>query len=260
MPTHRVIEKTAGTGERSGSLSHLGFRVWMQYILSADDYGVCPAEAAKLQGDNPALNEEPMRRIQDQIENLVKIGLCGVFQDGKRRYLYQADWQTYQRIKHPSKTALPPVPAEVLEKCCEKTRELFLQFHPKIAGDFRPHGNATAKATANAIANAEHPHPVKEFLTEHERLFRAKYGAPPAKYTGKDAKHAKDITGDQGFERAIAILRQFFATSDPFIARSGHGLGVLAAGAVQNRVIAELSGVGAHGDGYDGLREFVRHG
>lgn len=258
MATHRVIEKSAGTGERSGSLSHLGFRVWVQYMLSADDYGVCPAEAAKLQGDNPALNDEPMKRVQDQIENLVTIGLCGAFKDGKRRYLYQTDWQTYQRIKHPSKTALPPIPAEVLEKCCDKTKELFLQFHPKIAGDFRPHGNATAKATATAIATADHPHPVKEFLTEHERLFRAKYHAPPAKYTGKDAKHAKDITEQHGFDRAVAILRRFFDTGDPFIAKSGHGLGVLAAGSVQNRVIAELSGGAPAGDGFDGLREFVR--
>jgi len=258
MPTHRVIEKTAGTGERTGSLSHLGFRVWMQYQLSADDYGVCPAEAEKLRGDNPALHAEPNKKIQEQIERLIEVKLCGSFMDGKRRYLFQRDWQTYQRIKHPSKTALPPVPPEELEKCCEKTKELFLNFHPKIAGDFRPHANAIANASA--IATAEHPHPVKEFLTEHERLFRAKYHAAPAKYTGKDAKHAKDITERHQFEPAIAILRQFFASTDPFIAKSGHGLGVLAAGAVQNRVIAELSGNGAAGDGFDGLREFVRHG
>src|SRR5436189_4853185 len=106
MPTYRLIEKSAGTGERITQLNHLGFRVWAQYQLSADDFGVCPAEAVKLQGENLALQREPARRIQDQIETLVTVGLCGTFNDGSRRYLFQFDWQDYQKIKHPSKTAL----------------------------------------------------------------------------------------------------------------------------------------------------------
>lgn len=258
MPTHRVIEKTAGTGERTGSLSHLGFRVWMQYQLSADDYGVCPAEAEKLRGDNPALHAEPNKRIQDQIEQLIDVGLCRSFKDGKRRYLYQTDWQTFQRIKHPSKTALPPVPPEELEKCCDKTRELFLKFHPKIAGDFRPHANANANA--DAIATAEHTHPIKDLLTEHERLFRQRYNAAPAKYGAREAKTAKDLIEEKQYQGALALLRQLFTSTDPFIARSGHAITLLASGAIQNRLIAELSGAAVHGDGFDGLREFVRHG
>lgn len=258
MPTHRVIEKTAGTGERTGSLSHLGFRVWLQYQLSADDYGVCPADAKKLQGDNPALAAEPTKRIQEQIERLIEVKLCGEFQDGQRRYLYQLDWQTYQRIKHPSKTALPPVPPEELEKCCEKTKTLFLQFHPKIAGDFRPHANATANA--DAIASAEQTHPIKSLLTVHEQLFRDRYHATPAKYGAREAKTAKDLIAEKQFDGAVALVRQLFASADPFIAKSGHAITLLASGAIQNRLIAELSGRAPNGDGFDGLREFVKHG
>jgi hypothetical protein len=36
-------------------------------------------------------------------------------------------------------------------------------------------------------------------------------------------------------------MRQFFASADPFIARSGHDIGVFASSTVQNKLIAELS-------------------
>lgn len=155
MPTHRLIEKSAGTGERITSLDHFGFRVWMQYQLSADDFGVCPAEAFKLQGENLALQREEPAAVQAQIEALITIGLCGVFTDGSRRYLFQFDWQDYQKIKHPSKTSLPPVPSESLADCSVITQRLFAEHHPKVNGTFAPHGNATANANASAIATAD---------------------------------------------------------------------------------------------------------
>jgi hypothetical protein len=155
MPTYRLIEKSAGTGERITSLSHLGFRVWMQYQLSADDFGVCPAEAVKLQGENLALQREPVKRVQAEIDRLVTIGLCGTFVDGSRRYIFQFDWQDYQKIKHPSKTALPMIPAELLAQCSPNTQALFGDHSDKRNGSFRLHGNANANATALASATAD---------------------------------------------------------------------------------------------------------
>lgn len=155
MPTYRLIEKSAGTGERVTQLNHLGFRVWMQYQLSADDFGVCPAEAVKLQGENLALQREPVRRVQEQIDQLVAIGLCGTFADGSRRYLFQFDWQDYQKIKHPSRTALPMIPDELLAQCSSSTQALFRDHRVIKNGSFRPHGNADATATAIATATAE---------------------------------------------------------------------------------------------------------
>ena len=171
MPTYRLIEKSAGTGERITQLSHLGFRVWMQYQLSADDFGVCPAEAVKLQGESLALQREPVKRVQEQIDRLVTVGLCGVFMDGSRRYIFQFDWQDYQKIRHPSKTSLPPIPDELLLQCSGNTQQLFREHSDKRSGTFREHfgkssetfplhanayANATAIANANATANAEH--------------------------------------------------------------------------------------------------------
>lgn len=154
MADYRLIFRNAATGERTSSLSHLGFRVWVQYQLSADDFGVCAALAAKFQGDNPALADESARAVQAEIDRLVTLRLCGSFEDGKRRYLYQADWQDWQRLKHASSTTLPPIPAELLEKCSPKTRELFQQFHPKIRETFPPRARA-CDAPANASAHAD---------------------------------------------------------------------------------------------------------
>lgn len=155
MADYRLIFRNAATGERTSSLSHLGFRVWTQYQLSSDDFGVCPALAAKLQGDNDALHAEPEKRIQAEIENLIAINLCQVFTDGRRRYLYQWDWQDWQRLKHATSTTLPPVPAELLEKCSPKTRKLFADFHPRLREGLPPHARACdAPAPADAPADA----------------------------------------------------------------------------------------------------------
>jgi uncharacterized protein YdaU (DUF1376 family) len=113
------------------------------------------------------------------------------------------------------------------------------------------------KERSDLAPMAPKPHPIREFLSYHEAGFLAKYGHKPAKYTDKDAKHAKDFLSAHG-SSAQAIVDAFFASRDPFIAGSGHGLGVLASGTVQNKLIAEMSGRAPVNDGLDGLREFVR--
>jgi hypothetical protein len=120
-------------------------------------------------------------------------------------------------------------------------------------------GTETGSETeTGSVEVAKSSHPVRDLLTVHDKLFEAKYHARPARYTAKDAKHAKDMIGQHGFDRSVALMRQFFVSADPFIAKSGHTLGVLSS--VQNKIIAELSGVAPSGDQFDGLREFVRHG
>lgn len=155
MATYRLIHQEAETGSRSSALTEFEFCVWISYQLAADDFGVCPATAAKLQGASPRLARKPAKVVQTAIERLITIDLCQVFTDGPQRYLYQADWQDWQRLKHATATAYPPVPGELLEKCSPKTRTLFAQFHPKIREGFPPHAGACdAPATATAPAPA----------------------------------------------------------------------------------------------------------
>lgn len=153
MATYRLIHQEAETGARSSSLSDFGFCVWISYQLAADDFGVCPATAAKLQGASPRLSRKAPKVVQAEIETIITVGLCRVFTDGPQRYLYQPDWQDRQRLKHATATALPPVPVELLEQCSPKTRALFAEFHPKIREGFSAHAGA-CDAPANADASA----------------------------------------------------------------------------------------------------------
>ena len=75
--------------------------------------------------------------------------------DGKRRYLYQADWQEWQRIKWPTETKYPLPTAEVLGKCWPKTVELFRQRCGRTGEVFPLHAYArNASASADAPADA----------------------------------------------------------------------------------------------------------
>jgi uncharacterized protein YdaU (DUF1376 family) len=102
-----------------------------------------------------------------------------------------------------------------------------------------PISNLSISDTSKNDVSEPKPHPVKAFLTLHESLFVELYGQKPAKYSDRDAKHAKDATDFHGEERAHELLRQFFRSSDRFIAGSGHPIGVFHS--VQNKLIAELS-------------------
>lgn len=101
-------------------------------------------------------------------------------------------------------------------------------------------GTGSGTGTGTETESALPKHPIFELLAIHDHEFQAKYREKPARYTGKDAKHAEMMIAQHGFIRAGAIVRQFFASNDPFIAKSGHAMGVLANATVQNKVIAEL--------------------
>jgi uncharacterized protein YdaU (DUF1376 family) len=133
---------------------------------------------------------------------------------------------------------------------------------PALEPPLQPQGNSLSVSSSSDIDQSkEHsdlakPHPIRDLLGFHETTFVARYGVKPAPYTGKDAKHAADLLKAHGDIRARRLVEAFFASSDPFVAKSGHGMGMLMA--VQNKIIAEMSGTTPKGDGLDGLREFAR--
>lgn len=89
------------------------------------------------------------------------------------------------------------------------------------------------------LPELESPHAIRDFLTAHEEAFTSRYKTKPAKYTAKDAKHAKDLIDYYGYEGAVSMLYRFFRSRDKFISESGHGMGILATSTVQNKLIAE---------------------
>ena len=98
---------TPGSGHSAkvSSLSDLEYRVWTTYLLGADDFGVMRAEAVAFQAAHDALSRRPAKAIGGCIERLVKAGLVAAFVHQGARYLYQVDWQDFQRVRYPLRDA-----------------------------------------------------------------------------------------------------------------------------------------------------------
>ena len=126
MPADRLLHARLGHSAKVSSLSDLEYRVWTTYVLAADDFGVMRAEAVAFQAAHDGLSGRPAKAVQRCIERLVEVGLVAAFAHQGSRYLYQADWQDFQRVRYPLRTMHPlPAAAEV----SAKTRRLW-SVHP----------------------------------------------------------------------------------------------------------------------------------
>ena len=126
MPADRLLHARLGHSAKVSSLSDLEYRVWTTYVLGADDFGVMRADAVAFQAAHDALSGRPARAIRGCIERLVKTGLVAAFEHQGSRYLYQADWQDFQRVRYPLRT-MHPLPETAAVSA--KTRHLW-SVHP----------------------------------------------------------------------------------------------------------------------------------
>ena len=114
MPADRLLHARLGHSAKVSSLTDLEFRVWTTYVLAADDFGVMRADAVAFQAAHDALSTRPAGAIAKCIERLVEAGLVAGFEHQRARYLYQWDWQDFQRVRFPARTLHPlPASAEV---------------------------------------------------------------------------------------------------------------------------------------------------
>ncbi len=126
MPADRLLHARLGHSAKVSSLSDLEFRVWTTYVLGADDFGVMRADPVAFQAAHDALSRRPARAIGRCIERLVKVGLVAAFEHQSARYLYQVDWQDFQRVRYPLRT-MHPLPSSAAVSA--KTRHLW-SVHP----------------------------------------------------------------------------------------------------------------------------------
>jgi hypothetical protein len=126
MPDDRMIHRRLGHSEKVSQLTDFEFRVWVQYLLSADDFGVMRHGGANLQADNDALGAKTTKQVRRAVEELIKAGLLSAFDHQGRAYCYQPDWQDWQKVDYPRTTLHPQPPSDQLSA---KTRELFAK-HP----------------------------------------------------------------------------------------------------------------------------------
>lgn len=127
MPADRFIHPRAGHSNKVTLLTDLEYRVWTQYLLSADDFGVMRAVPLAFQNDNDHLANRPAKLLQRCIDALVKAGLLRTFAHQGKPFIYQHDWQKWQKVEFPRVTNHPA--PEDLSLCDESTRALFAK-HP----------------------------------------------------------------------------------------------------------------------------------
>src|SRR6185503_2400025 len=117
MPVDRFLHPRAGKSTKVSMLTDLEYRVWTQYLLSADDFGVMRATALAFQSDNDHLANRRTKEVQRCIDQLVSCGLLRAFEHQGKPYLYQHDWQKWQKVDYPRATLQPKPPEDVLGTC-----------------------------------------------------------------------------------------------------------------------------------------------
>lgn len=176
MPADRLLHPRLGHSEKVSGLTDFEFRVWVQYQLSADDYGVMRASAVTLQADNDALHAKKPAVVQRALDRLVAIELLSAFDHQGRHYVFQYDWQDWQHVGYPRATVNPPIPSEQFDKCSPKTQQLFARHPsnhsstiPETFAEDLPPSRARETATANgkrqtamatAVPNARSKRPI----------------------------------------------------------------------------------------------------
>ncbi len=170
MPDDRFLHSRAGHSVKVSGLSDFEYRVWTQYLLSADDFGVMRASAVTMQSDSDALAERPARAIEKAVKRLVTVGLLAEFEHQGRFYLYQPDWQKWQKVGYPRKTKQPRPEGAQLDACDFGTQRLF-GIHPggdgkkftkgpekdseKVSGKSSEDISTTRAGASREVANAE---------------------------------------------------------------------------------------------------------
>lgn len=219
MPDDRMLHRCQGHSAKLAQCDHLTYRVWAQYLLSADDYGVMADSAAKVRGDNYALAKEPEETIAAALSALKEIGLVVPFEHQGGPYLCSITWQDFQHIRHPRNTFEPMPPPEVLRKCSADTRELFRKHPANLRTMQGGKGRVSPRLTANgkrltAEAEPEGGAGETEDLTPetllaewHEAVAATDFPKPP-KVTATVRKHAAARLAEHD---AIEWWRAYFA-------------------------------------------------
>jgi len=140
VPDDRLLSPRQGFSKKVSALDHLEYRVWVQQMLSADNFGVLPLSAIKLQGDNPALAREPAAAITAALRHQVDLGLLVRFEHQGDEFVADPKWQDFQKVRYPRRTMYPAPPLEVLSR--------------STAGLFRKHHHFFAKHSGNFSGNS----------------------------------------------------------------------------------------------------------
>lgn len=251
MPQDRLLHPKLGHSDKVARLTDFEFRVWTQYLLSADDYGVMRASAVTLQADNDALDAKKARVVELALGHVLASGLVHGFEHQGRRYVYQRDWQDWQHVSYPRATVNPLPPQEELDQCSSKTQRHFdhhsSKIRQKVSEDFTP-SRARETAMANGLrltANGTERKPMQvsvaaadEIALRAGRLRDELYPTWYAKYrngarlrlvaNALEFQDALSLVQTWDDERLEKLARIVLTTDDDWIARTDRGFKIFA--------------------------------
>jgi len=134
MPVDRLLHPRIGDSDKVAKLTDMEFRAWIIYLLAADDFGVLPMTAAKIQGSDRTLGNRRKVQVERAIETMVRTDLVRKFEHQGAWFIYSPTWQTHQRIRYPRKTHYPAPPAEALAQCDRETSAFMRRYHGNVSG------------------------------------------------------------------------------------------------------------------------------
>lgn len=126
MPDDRLFHLALGHSAKVNRLTDFERGVWFIYKLASDDFGVMRFSATPLQDAALWLERRPARAVLKALEQVCDVGLLGRFTHQDQTYVYQRDWQTWQKITFPRQTKQP---APSLNSLDLNTQWLF-EHHP----------------------------------------------------------------------------------------------------------------------------------
>lgn len=199
MPADRFIHPRAGHGRKPTSLTDFEFRVWITYILAADDFGIVRDNIISFQHASEALAQKKATIVRNGIDHVVASGLVRRFEHQGQAYLYQHDWQTWQKIGYPRGTDNPLPPADSIAECDAATQELFA-LHPGGKGRKLPKRSGNVSETV-----PEHSQNDQETFSTTRAGAGANWLAANANGDRLVANGGGGVEGDELFARFTAM-------------------------------------------------------
>lgn len=129
MPDDRLFHPRLLQSDKVDRLTDFERGVWFVSRLVCDDFGVMRASPNTLQDAARFLEHKSAKAVQRALVAIENVGLLQTFEHERRAYLFQWDWQDWQKVAYPRGTLHPKPSPEILAVCSPATRELFTK-HP----------------------------------------------------------------------------------------------------------------------------------
>ena len=104
MARIRTIKPELLEDERTATLDHLQWRIFVSLLLLCDDYGNFRANPGRIAGAALWAHDDDAAPV---LEHLDRVGLVKLYTVGGQRYGHISSWEKHQKVDHPGKPSCP---------------------------------------------------------------------------------------------------------------------------------------------------------